>query len=338
MGTGYFLAAPKSSLSPLMRAITFYEYGPPSVLKLEDRPTPVPGPGQVRVGVRACSLNAADWHILRADPFLARFALGLRKPRYNVLGCDLAGVVEEVGTGVTRFKVGDAVMGELGSNHWGAFAEQVCVPQDALVSKPENIGFEEAAAAPLAGVTALQGLRKAALKAGESVLINGASGGVGTFAVQLAKVLGGKVTAVSSPRNLEQSRSLGADEVIDYTKTDFTRGPQRYDVILGVNGYHPLADYKRALAPGGRYFMTGGAGKQMTEAMLFGPMASLGAGKRLGNVMMKTHLPDLEFLRDRLADRTVRSVIDRTYPLAKVPEALAYLEEGHASGKVVINV
>lgn len=322
-----------------MRAITFYEYGSPSVLKLEERPDPVPGPGQVLVRVRACALNAADWHLLRADPFLVRLALGLFRPRHNVLGCDLAGVVEAVGPSVTRFRVGDAVMGELGSSGWGAFAERVCVPEGVLALKPDNIGFGEAAAAPLAGVTALQGLRREGhLQPGERVLINGASGGVGTYAVQLAKALGGKVTAVCSPRNLELARSLGADEVIDYTQTDFTQGDARYDLILATNGYHPLGHYKRALAPGGRYLMTGGAGKQMAEALLLGGLASLGSGKRLGYVTMKSNREDLEFLRDRLADGSVRTVIDRTYPLDKVPEALAYLEEGHARGKVVIEV
>lgn len=322
-----------------MRAITFHEYGPPSVLKLEDRPDPVPGPGQVLVRVRACALNAADWHLLRADPFLVRLALGLFKPRYNVLGCDLAGVVEAVGAGVTRLRVGDAVMGELGSSGWGAFAERVCAPEAVLALKPDTLGFNEAAAAPLAAVTALQGLRRQGrLAAGERVLINGASGGVGTYAVQLAKALGGKVTAVCSPRNVELARSLGADEVLDYTQPDFTLGEGRYDVILATNGYHPLGHYKRALAPGGRYLMTGGAGKQMAEALLLGGFAALGSGKRLGYVTMKSNLEDLEFVRDRLADGSVRTVIDRTYPFDKVPEALAYLEEGHARGKVVIEV
>ncbi|NTX64306.1 NAD(P)-dependent alcohol dehydrogenase [Myxococcus sp. CA051A] len=322
-----------------MRAITFYEYGSPQVLKCEERPVPTPGAGQVLVRVRACALNAADWHILRADPFLARLAVGLFKPRYNVLGCDLAGVVEAAGPGVTRFKAGDEVMGELGSSNWGAFAEYVCAPEGVLASKPASLGFEEAAAAPLAGVTALQGLRREGrLQAGESVLVNGASGGVGTFAVQLAKALGAKVTAVCSARNQELARSLGADEVIDYAKEDFTRGGQRYDVILAANGYHPLSAYERALAPGGRYVMTGGAGKQMAAALLLGPLRSLGGRKRLGYLTMKSNLDDLEYLRDRLADGSVRSVIDRTYPFEELPQALAYLEEGHARGKVAVHM
>jgi NADPH:quinone reductase-like Zn-dependent oxidoreductase len=284
-------------------------------------------------------MNAADWHILRASPFIARFAVGLFKPRHNVLGCDLSGVVDAVGPGVKGLKVGDEVMGELGSNGWGAFAEQVCAPEGALTHKPAGIGFDEAAAAPLAGVTAIQALRrKGRLQRGERVLINGASGGVGTFAVQIAKALGGVVTAVCSPRSIEQARSLGADRVIDYTQTNFTCGDERYDLIVAANGYHPLAEYKRALAPGGRFLMTGGAGKQMAEAIFFGPWASLGSDKRFGFVTMKTNLEDLEFLRDRLEDESVHSVIDRTYRLEQVPEALVYLEEGHARGKVVIRV
>jgi NADPH:quinone reductase-like Zn-dependent oxidoreductase len=322
-----------------MRAVTFHEYGPPSVLKVEERADPVPGPGQVRVRVRACSMNAADWHILRADPFLARFAVGLFKPRFQVLGCDLAGVVEALGPGANRFQVGDEVMGELGSSGWGAFADRVCAPEAVLAAKPANIGFDAAAAAPLAGVTALQGLRREArLQAGEAVLVNGASGGVGTFAVQLARVLGGRVTAVCSTGNVEQCQALGAEEVVDYTRTDFTRGAKRYDVILAANGYHRLADYRRALAPGGRFLMTGGSGRQTAETILLGGLASLGSGKRLGFVSMKSNREDLEFLRDRLADGSVRSVIDRSYPLEQVPAALAYLEQGHARGKVVIHV
>lgn len=322
-----------------MRAVTFYEYGPPSRLRYEERPLPTPGAGQVRVKVRACAMNAADWHILRADPFLARFAVGLFKPRFNVLGCDLAGEVEAVGPGVTRFKVGDPVMGELGSNGWGAFAEQVCAPEDAVVLKPGNVTFEEAAAAPLAGVTAVQALRRfGALEAGERVLVNGSSGGVGTFAVQIAKAMGAHVTAVCSPRNLELMRSLGADAVIDYTQTDFTRGEERYDLIVAANGYHPISSYKRALAPGGRCLMTGGQGRQMAAFIFFGGLSSLGTGKRLGFVSMKSNREDLEFLRELLAAGSVRSVIDRTYPLEKAGEALSYLEEGHARGKVVLAV
>lgn len=244
-------------------------------------------------------MNAADWHLMRANPWPVRLAFGLFKPRHNILGCDLPGVVEAVGSGVTRFKVGDEVMGELGSHGWGTFAEQVCAPETALALKPQRVSFEEAAAAPLAGVTALQALRTyGKLKPGESVLINGASGGVGTYAVQLAKVMGAKVTAVCSHRNIELARSLGADAVIDYEKADFTTQPERYNLILAANGYHPLAHYERALAPSGRFFMAGGSGKQMAESIFFGRLRSLISGQPWGFVSMKSNLADLEFLRD----------------------------------------
>jgi NADPH:quinone reductase-like Zn-dependent oxidoreductase len=320
-----------------MKAIAFYEYGPPSVLKVEERPDPQPGPGWVRVRVRAASLNAADWHIMAADPFITRLMVGFFKPKRNVLGCDLAGVIDAVGPGVTRFKLGDEVMGELGSSGWGSFAEAVCAPEGALVHKPPKLSFEDAAAAPLAGITAVQALRREGqLRAGERVLINGASGGVGTYALQLAKAMGAHVTAVCSARNVEQSRSLGADVVIDYSKTNFTEGSERYDLILACNGYHPIKHYQRALAPSGRFLMTGGAGKQMAEAMLLGKLVALGSNQKLGFVSASTNLGDLEYLRDRMAEGSVRSVIDRRYPLDQVPAAMTYLLEGHARGKVVI--
>ncbi len=322
-----------------MRAITFYTYGPPSVLKVETLPEPVPRAGQVRVRVKACAMNAADWHILRAQPFPARLAVGLFKPKHNVLGCDLAGVIEAVGEGVTRFVPGDEVMGELGSSGWGAFAEQVCAPENVLTKKPSNISFEEAAAAPLAGVTALQALRTMArVQKGERVAVNGSSGGVGTFVVQIARAMGAKVTAICSAGGADLARSLGAETVVDYATTDFTAGGAQYDVIIAANGYQPIGNYKRALAAGGRMVMTGGAGKQMAEAMFLGPITSIGSGKRLGFLSMKSNLDDLEFLRDRLADGSVKSAIDRTYPFEKTAEALAYLEEGHARGKVSIQI
>lgn len=320
-----------------MRAVCLDRFGGPEVLEIRERPRPEPGPGQVRVAAKAWALNAADWHIMRADPWLARLSVGLFKPKFPVLGCDLAGVVEAVGPGVTRFKAGDAVMGELGSSGFGAFAEQVCAPEAVLALKPEKLSFEEAAAAPLAGLTALQGLRRdGRLQAGERVLINGASGGVGSFAVQIAKRLGGRVTAVCSARNVEQCRALGADEVIDYAREDFTAREGAWDLILAANGYQPLSRYKRALAPGGRSFMTGGTWEQMKEALFRAPFVALGSGKRLGFSSMRSNAEDLEFLRGCLAEGTVKSVIDRRYPFSQVREAMAYLEEGHAKGKVVL--
>lgn len=322
-----------------MKAIFFDHYGPPEDLQLRDVPTPTPADHQVLVAVRASSVNAADWHVMRADPFLARLACGLFAPRCKFLGADLAGVVQAVGSGVTRFKVGDEVFGSLPLGEWGGFAEQVCAREDLLVSKPVRTSFDEAAATPLAGQSALQALRNVGeLKAGQKVLVNGASGGVGTFAVQIAKAMGAEVTAVCSSRNVELARKNGADHIIDYGKVDFTKQDQRYDVIVAANGYHPLADYKKVLAPRGRYAMVGGAMKQMTEVMFKGPWLSEKGGRKLGRVDMKPNLADLEYLRELLEAGHLVPVIDRRYPLAQVPDAIRYLEEGHASGKVVITV
>lgn len=322
-----------------MKAIVFDHYGPPEGLKFQEVPAPVPEADEVLVRIRASSVNAADWHVMRASPFLARLMSGLFKPKRERLGADVAGVVEAVGSAVTRFKVGDEVFGCMPFGSWGGFAEQICAREDVLASKPARTGFAEAASVPLAGLTALQALRDVGeLQAGQKVLINGASGGVGTFAVQIAKAMGAEVTAVCSGRNQELARSIGADHVIDYGKEDFTRQDERYDVIVAANGYHPLSDYKRALAPHGRYAMTGGAGKQMAEAVFLGPWQSEKGGRKMGRVDMKPKQADLEFLRDLLETGKVAPVIDRTYRLEQVPEAIRYLEEGHARGKVVITV
>jgi NADPH:quinone reductase-like Zn-dependent oxidoreductase len=322
-----------------MKAIIFDHYGPPEGLTLQEVPAPEPQANEALVSVRAAALNAADWHVLRADPFLVRLMCGVFRPRRRRLGADVAGVVRAVGAGVTRFKAGDEVFGCLPLDAWGSYAEQVCAAQDVLALKPARASFDEAAAVPLAGLTALQALRKIGqLQAGHKVLINGASGGVGTFAVQIAKALGAEVTAVCSSRNAEAARAMGADHVLDYATVDFTRQPQRYDVIVAANGYHPLAAYKRALAPHGRYAMVGGAGKQMAEAIFFGPWLSKRGGRRLGRVDMKPNQADMQFLADLLAAGKLKPVIDRRYGLEQVPEAIRYLEEGHARGKVVITL
>ena len=322
-----------------MKAILFDHYGPPEDMKLGELPKPSPRAGEVLVKVRASSVNAADWHLMRADPFLVRLVYGLFKPRVRVLGVDVAGQVEAVGAGVTRFKPGDEVLGELFASGLGGFAEHVAAPESAFVLKPARLSFEEAAAVPLAAVTALQALRDVArLKAGDSVAINGASGGVGVFAVQIARALGAReITAICSSRNVDLARKLGADQVIDYTREDFTAQGKTYDVIVAANGYHPLAHYKRALAPGGRYAMVGGRVRQMTEVMFLGPFHSLG-DRKMRRVDVRTTLADLEFVRGLLEAGTVVPVIDRTYRLEEVPAAIAYLEEGHARGKVVITV
>jgi len=322
-----------------VKAIVFDHYGPPDGLTLQEVPAPEPRPNEVLLGIRAAALNAADWHVLRADPFLVRLMCGFFKPRRQRLGADVAGVVLAVGSGVTRTKVGDEVFGCLPLDAWGSFAEQVCAAEEILAPKPAGASFEEAAAVPLAGLTALQALRNIGqLQAGQRVLVNGASGGVGTFAVQIAKALGAEVTAVCSGRNARLARDLGADHVLDYAAVDFTEQAERYDVIVAANGYHPLAAYKRALTPQGRYAMVGGAGKQMAEAVFLGPLLSEKGGRRMGRVDMKPNGPDMQLLAELLGTGKLKAVIDRRYSLAQVPEAIRYLEEGHARGKVVITV
>ena len=260
---------------------------------------------------------------------------GLLKPKDSRLGADIAGRVEAVGKNVRQFKPEDEVFGMVR----GGFAEYVCTLENALALKPSNLSFEEAAAVPMAAVTALQGLRdEGQIQAGQRVLINGASGGVGTFAVQIAKSFGAEVTAVCSTRNLDQARSLGADHVIDYTKEDFTRSGQRYDLILAANGYHSLSAYKRALAPTGVYIMAGGSKAQIFQAMLMGSWMSETGGRKMGGVSAKRSQKDLTFLKELLEAGNVVPTIDRRYPLREAAEALRYLGKGHARGKVVITV
>jgi NADPH:quinone reductase-like Zn-dependent oxidoreductase len=289
------------------------------------------------IKVHAASVNAYDWHLLTADIFLVRLmGGGLLKPKNSIPGADIAGRVEAVGRDVKQFQPGDEVFGDIGS---GGFAEYACARENLLVLKPARMTFEEAAAAPMAALTALQGLRdNGQIQPGQKVLINGASGGVGTFAVQIAKSFGAEVTAVCSPRNLDQARSLGADHVIDYTQEDFTKSGQQYDLILAVNGYHPLSAYSRALAPQGIYVMAGGSAAQIFQAMLLGPWMSKTGGKKMGGVTGKTDQKDLAFLKGLIEAGKVKPVIDRRYPLSEAAEALRYLGEGHARGKVVITV
>lgn len=322
-----------------MKAIVYTEYGSPDVLQFVEVEKPAPGDNEVLVKVYAASVNAADLHFLRADPFLIRFMAGLLKPKIEILGADIAGVVEAVGSNVTQFKAGDEVFGDISRCGWGGFAEYVCTCADALVMKPANISFEEAAAVPMAAVTALQGLRdKGQIQAGQKVLINGASGGVGSFAVQIAKAFGADVTAVCSTRNLDTMRSIGADQVIDYSKEDFTHNGQRYDLIIAANGYHPISDYQHALNPTGTYVTTGGSVAQMSEAMLQGRWISRSGSKKMSNLGAKPNHADLTFMKGLLESGKVKPVIDRRYPLKEAAEAFRYVEEGHAQGKVVITI
>lgn len=323
-----------------MKAIIQKKYGPPDVLELEDIPKPIPGDNEVLVEVHAASLNAADWRLMRADPFLVRLmAGGLLKPKIKILGADMAGRVEAVGRNVKQFQPDDEVFGDLSGCGWGGFAEYVCACENALVLKPATMSFEETAAVPLAAVTALQGLRdKGKIQPGQRVLINGATGGVGTFAVQIARSFGTEVTAVCSTGNLDMARSIGADYVIDYTKEDFTKNGQCYELILAANGYHPILEYKRALSPGGIYVMTGGSMAQMFQAILLGPLLSMTESKKMRALSAESNIDDLAYVKELIEAGKVKSVIDRCYPLHEVPEAIQYLEEGHARGKIVITI
>jgi NADPH:quinone reductase-like Zn-dependent oxidoreductase len=326
-------------MNTTMKAIIYTQYGSPDVIQFKEVEKPTPKDDEVLIKVHAASVNAGDWHYLRGTPWLFRLASGLLKPKNIFLGADVAGQVEAVGKNVTQFQPGDEVFGDLSACGRGTFAEYVCASETALVLKPANISFEEAAAVPVAAVTALQGLQsRVQIQPGQKVLINGASGGVGSFAVQIAKTFGAEVTAVCSTRNLDRMRSIGADYVIDYTQEDFTKNGQQYDFILAANGYRPFSDYKRALNPGGTYVMTGGATAQMFEAMLLGPLTSIRGNKKMGNVMAKPDQEDLTFMKELLEAGKVKSVIDRCYPLSEVAEAIRYLEAGLAQGKVVITV
>jgi NADPH:quinone reductase-like Zn-dependent oxidoreductase len=319
-----------------MKAIVYTKYGPPDVLQLHEVAKPAPKDNEVLVRVHAASVNAYDWHFLTADIFLIRLmGGGLFKPRGTRLGADMAGRIEAAGKDVTQFKPGDEVFGMVR----GGFAEYACAPEKALALKPSNLSFEQAAAVPMAGITALQGLRdEGKVQPGQKVLINGASGGVGTFAVQIAKSFGAEVTAVCSPGNVGQARSLGADHVIDYTKEDFTRSGLRYDLVFAANGYHPLSAYKRALAPHGMYIMAGGSQAQIFQAMLLGPLMSERHGRTMGGVSAKASQKDLNALKELLEAGKIVPVIDRRYPLHETADALRYLGAGHARGKVIITM
>ena len=322
-----------------MKAIIVERYGMPDVLEFKDVAKPTPNNNEVLVKVHAASLNMFDWHLLTADIFLVRLNAGFFKPKYRIPGADVAGRVEAVGENVSQFKAGDEVYGDLAASGCGAFAEYVAVPEKALALKPVNLTFEEAAAFPMAAVTALQGLRDAGkIQAGQKVLIQGASGGVGSFAVQIAKAFGAEVTAVCSTRNVEQVRALGADHVIDYTKEDFTKNGKQYDLILAANGYHSLKDYKGALTPKGIYVMAGGTTKQMFEALLWASFVSEKNGRKLGVLSAQPKQSDLFFLKGWVEAGKVKPVIDKHYPLNETAQALRYLGEGHARGKVILKV
>jgi len=314
-----------------MKAFIYQRYGPPERLRMAEVDKPAPNADEVLVKVLAVSVNAADWHLLRGKPLFSRATLGLLRPKHQILGVDVAGQVEAVGGDVTRFKPGDEVYANLLDHGYGGFAEYVSVPVPVMSSKPANLSFEEAAAVPMAAVTALQGLgHHGALQPGQRVLINGATGGVGSFAVQLAKASGAEVTGVTSTRNLDLVRSLGADHVVDYTTTDFVRGGRRYDRILDTVGNRSVPDLRRALAEGGKAAVTGFT----SVARLLG--VSLRGGKDVAQVQAHVTTGDLERLSELIEAGKVRPRIDRRYRFAEIPAAIAYLEQGRARAKVVV--
>jgi NADPH:quinone reductase-like Zn-dependent oxidoreductase len=321
-----------------MKAILFIKYGSPDVLQLAEVEKPLPNDDQVLVKVIAASANPLDWHRMRAAPFLVRLGDGFFKPKDPKLGADIAGIVETVGKDVTEFKPGDEVFGEIGS---GSFAEFACTRQKNLVLKPANVSFEAAATAPVVGLTALQGLRDAArIQAGQKVLINGAAGGIGTFAVQLAKSYGTEVTGVCSTRNLDLVRSIGADHVVDYTREDFTRNGQQYDLIYDTIGNRSVSDYRRALKPQGKCVIAGFTSMpRLFEHMILGPRMSRNSDKKVGMMgIANPNKEDLLCIQELLETGRVVPVIDRCYPLSETAEAIRYLETLHARGKVIIHV
>lgn len=316
-----------------MKAIVYRTYGSPDVLEHTTTAEPTPAANEVLIRVRATSVNKGDWHLLQGEPFLVRPSAGLRRPKHPILGADVAGEVIAVGKAVEHFQPGDVVFGDLSAAGRGGFAEYAAAPAAILACKPASVSFTDAAATPTAGVTALQGLRTYGhIQPGQQVLINGASGGVGAFAVQIARVLGATVTAVCSTRNVEQAHRLGADHVIDYTQEDFTRGGQRYDLIFDTVGNRSVAEIRQVLAPHGRFVTTA----FLPALVLLGPWLAWRGGPFMQNMMARPNRDDLAFLADLLDAGKLTPVIDRCYPLAEVPAALRYVGAGHARGKVII--
>jgi NADPH:quinone reductase-like Zn-dependent oxidoreductase len=319
-----------------MKAVVRPYYGAPDVLQFVDVATPAPADNEVLIRLRAASVNPLDLYLMKGAPW--NRIPGLRAPKHKILGCDIAGQVEVVGKNIKRFHVGDQVFGVTGLEGRG-FAEFVCAMEERLGLKPDNLTFEEAAAVPVAAITALQGLRdKGRIQPGHKVLIEGASGGVGTFAVQIAKAFGAEVTAVCSTRNVDRARSLGADHVIDYTQVDFARSGQRYDLILAANAHHSIFEYRSALTRNGVYVAAGGGLGRILEAFLLCPLLSLIGSKKMGFFLANVNQKDLLVLKDLLETGKVVPVVDRRYPLNEAAHALRYLAEGHAQGKIVLTV
>ena len=324
-----------------MKAIVCTKYGSPDVLQLQEVAKPAPQNEEVLIKIHAASINSRDWRFMRANPFFMRLVPGgFLQPKNKILGADAAGRVEAIGSNVRLFKPGDEVFGYLpGATGCGTFAEYVCAKENLIALKPSNLTFEQAAAVPEAAMTALQGLRdKGNIQPGQKVLINGASGGVGSFAVQIAKAFGAEVTAVCSTRNLEMVRSLGADQVIDYKKEDFTKNGQQYDLILAVNGYHPISDYLHALRPDGTYVVAGGSMFQLIQAASNRKRISKTARQKTHIASLVQSQKDLILIKELIESGKIMPVIDGCYPLSKAAEAFWYFEKVHPKGKVVISV
>ena len=316
-----------------MKAIIYEEYGSPEVLKYKEVETPVPKPNEVLVKNYASSINYGDNALIRGSPFVARLWSGLLKPKYKIPGGDIAGEVEKVGENVTQFNVGDQVYGDISSFGFGAYAEYVAVPEDAVTLKPSNISFEAAASVPQYGVVALQGLRDAGqLKEGQKVVINGASGGIGTFAIQIAKAYGAEVTAVCSTKNIELVQSLGADHVLDYTKNDFTKGEEKYDLILDIVANQSISQYTGVLKQGGTYV----AVAFNASSLILGSILSLTSGKKIKSLLHEPNIDDLVVMKNYIEEGDVIPVIDRKYWLDDTPKAFKEFHERHPSGKAVI--
>ena len=319
-----------------MKAMVYRQYGTPDVLQLTEVATPLPDDNQVLVKVHAASLNYADWHILRGDFRLLGF--GLSKPKYSVPCADFSGRVEAVGKNVSEFRVGDEVYGDLSSSGWGALGEYVCASEKILAHKPVNLSFEQAAAVPMAGVTALQGLRKGGIQPGQRVAISGTSGGVGTFTLQIAKALGAHITATCSAKNIEMARSLGADHVMDYARDDFTQMGEKYDLIVAVNGYRPLSAYQRALTPTGTFVMLGGDPLNIVGTIVLSQFFNLGNRQKFAVLSAKPNASDLLFLKELIEAGKICPVVTRVFALEDAADAFRLYGAGHVQGKIVVNL
>lgn len=322
-----------------MKAVVYHEYGSPEVLELKEVETPTPKDNEVLIKVHVTSVNSWDWDLLRGKPFIVRLVGGgISKPKINILGCDIAGTVEAIGKKVTQFKVGDEVFGDLSGGNWGGFADYVCARENELTLKPTGITFEQAASLPQAAVMALQGIRDhGKVKSGQKVLINGAGGGIGSFAIQMAKQSGAEITGVDSAQKFDLMRSLGAEDVIDYKQEDFTKNGKEYDFILDVVGHHSIYDYKRALTPTGMYRMIGGPTPLIFQSVFVAPFITMFSKRKMGILAQETN-KDLAYLAELVVTGKLKPIIDKVYSLAETPKALQFLGDGSVLGKVIIKI